>query len=162
MSEKAFNYRGEELYVEDVSVSAVAETFGTPQYVYSAKAIRDNFRAYKSALQGRSHLIAYSVKAASNLSILRLIREEGGGADIVSGGELARALRAGIDPAKIVFSGVGKTAAEMSEALAAGVLTFNVESAPELDLLSAVAKNAGRIAPVALRVNPDVDPKTHP
>ncbi|MDR2422340.1 MAG: diaminopimelate decarboxylase [Deltaproteobacteria bacterium] len=162
MSESAFHYRGEDLFVEDASLASLADSLGTPLYVYSAKAIRANLEAYEAALANYPHLVAYSVKAASNLAVLSLIQKAGGGADIVSGGELFRALKAGFDPRKIVFSGVGKSAQEMAEALKAGILMFNVESAPELMALSAVAKELGLVAPVAFRVNPDVDPQTHP
>ncbi|MDR1577385.1 MAG: diaminopimelate decarboxylase [Deltaproteobacteria bacterium] len=162
MDASVFNYRNGDLMVEDIRLRSLAESLGTPLYVYSTQAIQTNFRAYQQAFVGRPYLIAYSVKAASNLAILRLIQREGGGCDIVSGGELARALKAEVDPQKIVFSGVGKTALEMAAALKAGILSFNVESAPELRLLSATAQSLGRKAPISLRVNPDVDPQTHP
>ncbi|MDR1607414.1 MAG: diaminopimelate decarboxylase [Deltaproteobacteria bacterium] len=162
MAESVFSYKGSELFVEDVSLDQLAEELGTPLYVYSTKAILDNLASYQKAFADRPHLIAYSVKAASNLAILSLVQKQGGGADIVSGGELFRALKAGIDPQKIVFSGVGKTKAEMAEALKAGILSFNVESAPELAALSQVAQSLGLKAPIAFRVNPDVDPQTHP
>ncbi|MDR1870623.1 MAG: diaminopimelate decarboxylase [Deltaproteobacteria bacterium] len=162
MSLLAFNYRDNRLYVEDVAVTELAANLGTPLYVYSAGAIRANLAAYIEALAPKKGLVAYSVKAASNLAILGLVQKAGAGADIVSGGELYRAQTAGIEPQKIVFSGVGKTAAEMDAALAAGILMFNVESAAELTALAARARAVGIKAKVALRVNPDVDPQTHP
>ncbi|MDR0550235.1 MAG: diaminopimelate decarboxylase [Deltaproteobacteria bacterium] len=162
MSFSNIYYKDSDLYVEECSLAEIAKDMGTPLYVYSAQTIRANFRAYSQALQNQPHLVAYSVKAASNLSILNLIREEGGGADIVSGGELSRAQAAGISPQKIVFSGVGKTTQEMAQALKAGILMFNVESVPELTVLATVAGDLGLVAKVAFRVNPDIDPKTHP
>ncbi|CAN5462183.1 diaminopimelate decarboxylase [soil metagenome] len=154
-------YRGAELFIEDCSVDALASRHGTPLYVYSGSAMRAALASYTRALQGRPHLICYAVKANSNLAVLQTFAEAGCGFDIVSGGELKRVLAAGGDAAKVVFSGVGKTRAEMAEALAAGVRCFNVESEAELDVLSEVAVAAGRDAKVSLRVNPDVDAKTH-
>ncbi len=141
---------------------AIAERFGTPCYVYSRAALEASYREYDAALAARPHLVCYALKANSNLAILDLLARLGSGFDIVSGGELARVLAAGGDPAKVVFSGVGKTAAEMEAALDAGILCFNVESASELDALNAVAARRGVRAPVSFRVNPDVDPRTHP
>ncbi len=150
------------LALENVSLAEIAERFGTPTYVYSHAALRSAFEAWRTALAGRRALVCYAVKANSNLGVLSAFARLGAGFDIVSGGELARVVAAGGDPGKIVFSGVGKTRAEMRQALEAGIRCFNVESEAELDRLDALAGEAGRRAPVALRVNPDVDPKTHP
>ncbi|MDD2684899.1 MAG: diaminopimelate decarboxylase [Gallionella sp.] len=157
-----FQYRGDALCVESVPLANIAEQFGTPCYVYSRAALTDGFNRFKQALQGRDHLICYAVKANSNLAVLNVFARMGAGFDIVSGGELQRVLAAGGDADKVVFSGVGKSEAEMRMALAAGILCFNVESAPELDKLNQVAGDMGKIAPISLRVNPDVDAKTHP
>lgn len=145
-----------------MSLCCIAERFGTPCFVYSRRALIDAYEAYRSSLAGRNARICYAVKANSNLSILKLFAELGAGFDIVSGGELARVIAAGGDPGKIVFSGVGKTREEMRAALAAGIYCFNIESASELELLNTVAGEAGKVASIALRVNPNVDPKTHP
>lgn len=150
------------LRLENVSLSDIADQFGTPTYVYSHAALKNAFEAYHLALAGRRALVCYAVKANSNLGVLSAFARLGAGFDIVSGGELARVLAAGGDPAKVVFSGVGKSADEMRQALAAGIRCFNVESEPEIDRLNAVAAELGKTAPIALRVNPDVDPKTHP
>lgn len=150
------------LHAESVSLSAVAAQFGTPCFVYSRAALEASYRAFDVALEGRDHLICYAMKANSNLAILDLFARLGSGFDIVSGGELARALAAGADPGKIVFSGVGKTEAEIRTALAAGILCFNVESAAELARVTRVAQEINKRAPVSLRVNPDVNPGTHP
>jgi diaminopimelate decarboxylase len=157
-----FHYRQDRLFVEDVPLADVAQRFGTPCYVYSHAALADGYRQFEEALAGRDHLICYAVKANSNLAILNLFARLGAGFDIVSGGELQRVLAAGGDAGKVVFSGVGKSAAEMRQALEAGILCFNVESEAELVRLNDVARELGRTAPVSLRVNPDVDPKTHP
>ena len=157
-----FTRRNGVLHVEDLPLSDIAERFGTPTYVYSRAALTAAFNAYRDALAGRDALVCYAVKANSNLAILNVFARLGAGFDIVSGGELARVIAAGGDPAKVVFSGVGKSAAEMRAALEAGILCFNVESAAELDQLNAVAAELGKQAPVSLRVNPNVDPKTHP
>lgn len=157
-----FYYKNEALYAEQVPLSDIAAQFGTPCYVYSRAALSDGFRQFTHALQGREHLICYAVKANSNLAILNIFARLGAGFDIVSGGELQRVLAAGGDARKVVFSGVGKTVAEMRMALDAGILCFNIESAAELDRLNEVAGSMGKIAPVSLRVNPDVDAKTHP
>jgi diaminopimelate decarboxylase len=157
-----FNYQGGELCAEDVPLEKLAAEVGTPCYVYSSATLRRHYRVFDEAFAAAPHLVCYSVKANSNLAVLRLFAREGCGFDIVSGGELFRARRAGADPAKIVFSGIGKTRDEMAYALREGILAFNVESAAELDLLDEVAAAVGRKAPVSLRVNPDVDPKTHP
>lgn len=150
------------LHVEDLALPAIAARFGTPTYVYSRAALTAAFEAWRQALAGRPALVCYAVKANSNLGILSVFAALGAGFDIVSGGELARVIAAGGDPAKVVFSGVGKSRAEMRQALEAGIRCFNVESAAELERLNVIAGELGRRAPVALRVNPDVDPKTHP
>jgi len=150
------------LHIEDVALDTLAKRFGTPLYVYSRQALEDAYLAYTRAFAGTPHLICYAVKANSSLAILNLFARLGAGFDIVSGGELARVLAAGGDPGKVVFSGVGKTAEEMRAAIEAGILCFNVESASELHRLDRVAGEAGKVAPVSFRVNPDVDPKTHP
>ena len=151
-----------ELHVERVPLTTIAERFGTPCYVYSRAALEASYDAFAAAFAGIPHLVCYAMKANSNLAILNLLARRGAGFDIVSGGELARVIAAGGDPAKTVFSGVGKSAAEMEAALAAGIRCFNVESAAELEVLDAVAGHAGKRAPISIRVNPDVDPKTHP
>ena len=157
-----FHYRQNELFCEDVPVKTLAEKIGTPFYLYSAKTLLNHYRAYDSAFASIPHLITFAMKANSNLAILRLFAKEGGGADIVSAGELYRALSAGVDPQKINFAGVGKTAEEIRYALQSGILMFNVESSQELRKIDAVAGPMGKAARVALRVNPNVDPKTHP
>jgi diaminopimelate decarboxylase len=156
-----FQRRRGEYFCEDVPLGAIADAIGTPAYVYSSATLRRHARAMEGPFRGMPHLLCYSVKACSNLAILRLLRGEGLGFDIVSGGELFRALQAGADPKTIVFSGVGKTAREIDEALKAGILLFNAESESELELINAVAGARGRRAPVALRINPDVNPRTH-
>lgn len=150
------------LRLDGVPLAGLARRFGTPLYVYSQAAMLDALAAYQRALAGRRHLLCYAMKANANLAVLQTFARAGCGADIVSGGELARALAAGMPAARIVFSGVGKTRAEMRQALAAGVRCFNVESVPELQRLSAVAVECGVTAAVSLRVNPDVDAGTHP
>jgi diaminopimelate decarboxylase len=154
--------RGDALYLDDCRLSELATAYGTPLYVYSRGAMLAALRSYTQALAGRKHLVCYAMKANSSLAVLQTFAEAGCGFDIVSGGELARALAAGARADRIVFSGVGKTADEMRQALEAGVRCFNVESEPELELLSQVAVQCGRRAPVSLRVNPDVDAGTHP
>ncbi len=156
-----WTYQGGELTCDGAPLSAVARELGTPTFVYSAAAIDAAFDALDAATP-KPHLVAYAIKANSNLSILRRLAARGCGADIVSGGELARALKAGFDPQSIVFSGVGKTDAEIKAALEANVRALHVESAPELDAIEAIARDLGRAAPITLRVNPDVDPETHP
>lgn len=151
-----FEYRNGRLYAEDVDLAALAREVGTPFYVYSEATLRRHARVFAKAFAGADPLVAFSVKANSNLAVLKILASEGAGADVVSAGELYRALKAGIAPEKIVFSGVGKTAEEMQAALEAGIYQFNVESAPELEALNAVALSLGKRAPVALRVNPDV------
>lgn len=157
-----FPRRDGALYAENVALSDIASRFGTPCYVYSRAALVQALGGYQDALAGRESLVCYSVKANSNLTILKLIADMGAGFDIVSGGELSRVLAAGGDAAKVMFSGVGKTEAEMRQALEAGIVCFNVESAAELERLAQVAAAMGKVAPISLRVNPDVDPKTHP
>ena len=157
-----FSYRNGELHAEEVPLARIGAQFGTPCYVYSRAALTRAWRDFDAAFAGRDHLLCYAVKANPNLGVLDVFARLGSGFDIVSGGELARVIAAGGDPRKVVFSGVGKTAAEMRQALAAGILCFNVESAPELELLNRVAGEMGVTAPVSLRVNPDVDAKTHP
>ncbi len=157
-----FQYRGDRLYAEDVPLSQIAEQFGTPCYVYSRATLERHWRAFDNAFSARPHLVCYAVKANSNLAVLNVLARLGSGFDIVSGGELERVLAAGGDPGKVVFSGVGKTRNEMQRALEVGIRCFNVESAAELEKLNEVASGMGVTAPVALRVNPDVDAKTHP
>ena len=157
-----FDYRNGELHAEAVPLAQVAERYGTPCYVYSRAAVTETYRAFDTAFAGRDHLVCYAVKANSSLAVLNVLARLGSGFDIVSGGELARVLAAGGDPRKIVFSGVGKTAEEMRRALMAGIQCFNVESESELARLEAVAAQCGRTAAMSLRVNPDVDPGTHP
>ncbi len=158
----SYQYRDGELYVEDVPVRKIAEAAGTPCYIYSYAVLRDAFLSYRDAFSGIDTLMCYSVKANSNLAILNAFAGLGAGFDIVSLGELVRVMRAGGDTSKVVFSGVGKTEEEMRAAIEAEILFFNVESVEELRLLNRVGKELGRKAPVALRVNPDIDPKTHP
>lgn len=158
----AFEYRNGELYAENVPLAQIAERFGTPTYVYSRAYLEQQFLSYQSALQGREHLICYAVKANSNIAVLNVLAKLGAGFDIVSRGELERVLAASGDPAKIVFSGVAKTPAEMRRALEVGIHCFNLESAAELEVLQTVAAEMGVTARISLRVNPDVDAKTHP
>lgn len=158
----AFNYRAGQLFAEGVALSAIAERFGTPTYVYSRAHIAAQYHAYADALDGVAHLVCYAVKANSNLAVLNVLARLGAGFDIVSRGELERVLAAGGEPSKIVFSGVGKTRDDMRRALQVGVHCFNVESTDELERLQLVAAELGVQAPVSLRVNPDVDAGTHP
>ena len=158
----AFDYKNFELYCEDVALAAIAEAVGTPVYVYSRAEIERAYRAFDDALSGIPHEICYAVKANSTLGILGVLVQLGAGADIVSVGELYRWLRAGGTAEHVVFSGVGKTATEIKTALEAGIGCFNVESAEELDVIEAVAKSLGVRAKISFRVNPDVDPQTHP
>ena len=157
-----FKLKNGELHAENVALSQIAAQFNTPCYVYSKAALTQAFTDFKAGLVGTNHLICFAVKANPNIAILNLFAKLGAGFDIVSGGELARVLAAGGDPQKIVFSGVGKSTEEMRNALSAGIFCFNVESASELVRLNEVAKSMGKIAPVSLRVNPNVDAKTHP
>lgn len=157
-----FAYRDSELCCEQVSLRALAAGAGTPAYIYSKAALLDGLAGYHDAFREVPHVVCYSVKANSNLGVLSVLAKAGAGADIVSGGELFRALRAGVPPKKIIFSGVGKSRDEMRDALKADILMFNVESRSELKVLDEVALEMGVRAPIALRVNPDVDPQTHP
>lgn len=157
-----FTYQNGALHAEQVSLAALAEQHGTPLYVYSRAALEQHFNAYRDALGDWPHLVCYAVKANSNLAVLNVLAQQGAGFDIVSQGELERVLAAGGDASKVVFSGVGKQAAEMARALEVGVYCFNVESEAELERLSGVATQLGKVAHVSLRVNPDVDAKTHP
>ncbi|NWG13764.1 MAG: diaminopimelate decarboxylase [Acidobacteria bacterium] len=157
-----FEFRGGALHCEGVSLVALANDAGTPLYVYSQSALEDRFRAFDGAFSDFPHLTCYAAKACSSLAILALLHRMGAGIDVVSGGELRRALMAGVDPRKIVFSGVGKSVDEMDLALRHGILQFNAESEAELRLLGERAKMSGMVAPVGLRVNPAVDPQTHP
>ena len=155
-------HRDGALHVEGLGLEALAREHGTPLFVYSKQWMLDALAAYQRGFEGRSALICYAMKANSSLGVLRVFAEAGCGFDIVSGGELARVLAVGADPAKIIFSGVGKTRAEMRQALAAGIACFNVESEAELDVLNEVALAEGRRAPISIHINPNVDPKTHP
>ena len=157
-----FSYIDGVLHCEGISLETIANDYGTPTYVYSRAEIEAAFIAYQRALKNRPHLICYAVKANSNLAVLNVLARWGSGFDVVSRGELERVIAAGGDPAKVVFSGVGKTAKEMQRGLALGIKCFNVESAPELQLLAEVARELGCAAPVSIRVNPDVDARTHP
>jgi len=157
-----FQYRNDVLYAENVPVLDIAARYGTPCYIYSRATLERHWRAFDDALAGSDHLICYAVKANSNLAILNLLARLGSGFDIVSVGELERVLAAGGDPAKVVFSGVGKRADEMARALEVGIACFNVESESELYRLNEVAGQQGKTAPISLRVNPDVDANTHP
>jgi len=157
-----FIYENDELYCESVPVRVIAEAVGTPFYLYSHATLTNHFQAVDHAFAKIPHLLCYAVKACSNIAILSIFARQGGGADIVSGGELFRALQAGVKPSRIVYSGVGKTEAELRYALASNILLFNVESMAELMLLQEVAAAMNMVAPVSFRVNPDIDPKTHP
>ena len=157
-----FSYREGRLYAEDVPVTTIAADYGTPCYVYSRAALEGAFLQYRDALEDCDHLICYAVKANSNLAVLDILARLGAGFDIVSGGELERVIAAGGDPGRVVFSGVGKKADEMLRALQLGIRCFNLESAAELEALNRVAEGAGMVAPVSVRVNPDVDARTHP
>lgn len=156
-----FDYQNDILHCESVAVPKIAEAVGTPFYLYSTATLTNHFKAFDGAFQSIPHITCFAVKSCSNLAILSLFAGLGGGADIVSGGELYRALNAGVDPKRVVYSGVGKTAEEMRYALQSGILMFNVESEQELAKLQEVAAGLKMTAPVSFRVNPDVDPKTH-
>jgi diaminopimelate decarboxylase len=158
----AFAYQGHEFCCEEVPLAKIAQDVGTPCYIYSHRMLVAAYRALDQAFAGLPHLICYAMKANANLAILRLFLDEGGGLDIVSGGELFRGLSAGADPQRIVFAGVGKSAEEIEAALRADILLFNVESPQELETINAVATKLGQRGRVAVRVNPDVDPQTHP
>jgi diaminopimelate decarboxylase len=157
-----FQYRQSELYAEDVPVARIVEQVGTPVYVYSLATLRRHYRIFDEAFARIKHLVCFSVKANSNLAVLRTFVREGSGFDVVSGGELFRALKAGADARKVVFSGVGKSHEEIAYAIEQNILMFNVESGQELDAINTVASRLRKKAPVSLRVNPDVDPQTHP
>ncbi|GIU44441.1 diaminopimelate decarboxylase [Shewanella colwelliana] len=157
-----FLYKDGELQAEDCAVAQLAQTYGTPLYLYSRATLERHWHAFDNAVANHPHLICYAVKANSNLAVLNVLARLGSGFDIVSGGELARVIEAGGDPKKVVFSGVGKTVSEMEMALELGIYCFNVESAAELEQLNLVALRLGKVAPVSLRVNPDVDAGTHP
>lgn len=157
-----FNYRDGQLFAEDVPVERIAEDVGTPCYIYSYKTLVRHYHAFDEAFKEVPHLVCYSVKACSNIGVLRTFVKEGSGLDIVSGGELYRALKARVDPLKVVFSGVGKREEEIEYALTTGILMFNVESPQELRLIDRIAGRLGKKARISIRVNPDVDPKTHP
>ncbi len=158
----SFEYQQGELYCEQVPVSRIAKELGTPCYIYSYETLIRHFHAYDNAFKDIPHVIAFAMKANSNLAILRLMAREGSGVDIVSGGELFRAMKAGVPASKIVFAGVGKSPGEIRDALKANILMFNVESAAEIRAINDVAASVGMKARIALRINPDVDPKTHP
>jgi diaminopimelate decarboxylase len=157
-----FQYKNGHLHAEDIAVADLVSEYGTPLYIYSATTLKRHYKAFDTAFDGIDHLTCYSVKANSNMSFLKILAQEGAGTDIVSGGELFRALRAGVDPKKIVYSGVGKKTVEIQEALFADILMFNVESEQELERINSVAADLDKVARVSLRINPDVDPKTHP
>ncbi len=157
-----FHYSNGELFAENIALNRLAAELGTPFYVYSRAALEESFRAFDDAFTGHSHIVCYAMKANSNLAVLATFARLGAGFDIVTGGELFRALKAGGDPRRIVFSGVGKSDDEIRFALETGILMFNVESAEELAAIDRVAGTMGKKAPIALRVNPDVDPQTHP
>ncbi len=155
-------YQSGSLHIEGIALTGLAAAYQTPLFVYSKAAMLSALSAYQRGFAGRNALICYAMKANSSLAVLQLFAQNGCGFDIVSGGELARVLKAGADPQKVIFSGVGKTKAEMRLALEIGIACFNVESVPELDVLNEVAMSVGKVAPISLRVNPNVDPKTHP
>ncbi len=157
-----FEYRNGEMFAEGVPVKRIAKEVGTPAYVYSLATLKRHFQVFDRAFSAVPHIVCFSVKANSNIALLRVFAKEGGGFDIVSGGELFRALRAGADPKKIVFSGVGKKKDEIEYALKSGILMFNVESEDEMVTLNEIAGGIGKKAPISLRINPDVDPQTHP
>jgi len=157
-----FEYKDHQLYCERIPIQQIAEKVGTPFYLYSYQTLVRHFTVFDEAFKGIPHLICYSAKANSNLALLRLFVNLGGGVDVVSGGELYRALKGGAEPQKIVYSGVGKRQDEIEYALKTGILMFNVESSQELEVINKVAGRIGKKAPVAIRVNPDIDPKTHP
>lgn len=157
-----FEFKDSVLHAENISIPELANEYGTPLYVYSAATLRRHFEAFDSAFTGLEHMTCYSVKANSNLSVLRLLAEMGAGMDIVSGGELFRALKAGVPAGRIVYSGVGKKAYEIAEALKADILMFNVESVAELHRINEVAESMNKTARISFRINPNVDPKTHP
>ena len=157
-----FEYKNQQLHCEEIPIESIAEKVGTPLYLYSYHTLVRHFTVFDKAFHGIPHLVCFSAKANSNLALLRLFINLGGGVDVVSGGELYRAIKAGADPQKIVFSGVGKRVDEIEYALKTGILMFNVESSQELSVINEVAGRFGKKAHIAIRVNPDIDPKTHP
>src|SRR4030043_398109 len=157
-----FNYKNNGLFCEETSVTDIAEDVGTPFYLYSHATLTRHFRAFDDSFSGIRHLTCYSMKSNASMAILRLFTREGGGVDIVSGGELYRALRAGVDPKRIVYSGVGKTSEDMEYALQSRILMFNVESSQEILLLNEIAGRMGKKAGISIRVNPAIHPQTHP
>ena len=157
-----FHFVNDEFWCEEVPIAKIAAEVGTPFYLYSYRTLRHHFRVFNESFAGLPHIVCFAAKANANIAILRIFSQLGGGVDIVSGGELYRALEAGVDPRKIVYSGVGKKVAEIEHALASDILMFNVESPQELEVINACAGKASRKAGIALRVNPDVDPETHP
>ena len=157
-----FSYKDNNLLVEDASVASVAEKYGTPCFIYSKAALEQNYHAYEKAFEDQSHLICYAVKANSNLAVLNILSKLGAGFDIVSGGELDRVIAAGGDPKKVTFSGLGKTTQEIYKALDAGIHCFNIESEAELLRINEIAVNNSQVAPISIRVNPDVNAETHP
>ncbi len=157
-----FQYKDGDLCCEEVPIATIADSVGTPFYLYSHKTLVRHFMAFDSAFEKVPHLVCYSVKANSNLALLRIFVNLGAGMDVVSGGELFRALKSGVDPKKVVFSGVGKTGEEIEYGLSSGILMFNAESSQELARIDEIASRMGTRAPVAIRINPDIDPKTHP
>jgi diaminopimelate decarboxylase len=157
-----FNYKDGRLFTEDLAVDDIIKAHGTPTYIYSRATLERHWHAFNNAVSAHKHLICYAVKANSNIGVLSVLAKLGSGFDIVSGGELARVVEAGGDPSKVVFSGVAKTEAEITYALEQGIKCFNVESIPELDRINEVAKSLNMVAPISLRINPDVDAKTHP
>ena len=157
-----FSYKDNNLLVEDASVASIAEKYGTPCFIYSKAALEQNYQAYEKAFEGHSHLICYAVKANSNLAVLNVLSKLGAGFDIVSGGELDRVIAAGGDPKKVTFSGLGKTTQEIYKALDTGIHCFNIESEAELLRINEIAVNNSQVAPISIRVNPDVNAETHP
>ncbi|MFC1549654.1 diaminopimelate decarboxylase family protein, partial [Nitrospirota bacterium] len=157
-----FNYKNGELYAEGVPMRILAKKYGTPLYVYSSATLKRHIEAYEKAFRGVPHLTCFAVKANSSLSVLNLLSGQGAGADVVSGGELFRALKAGVPSGKIVYAGVGKTEDEIAYALKSGILMFNIESVDELKAINRVAGRMKKKASIALRVNPDIDAGTHP
>ena len=158
----SFHYQSEDLYAEGVPLAEIARKYGTPTYVYSRADIETAYLDFDQAFEDYEHLVCYSVKANSNIAVLNILANLGAGFDIVSGGELQRVLKAGGEPSKIVFSGVGKTEEELKFALEVGIGCFNIESPAELELLQSIAQELGVTAPASVRVNPDVDAGTHP
>ena len=157
-----FNFKGNELFAEDLKVTELAKQFGTPLYVYSKATLTRHMHAFEDSLNGKKHLVCFAVKACSNLAVINVMAKLGAGFDIVSEGELRRVIAAGGDPKKVVYSGVGKSESEIEFALSQGINCLNIESEEEIDTVIKVAKKLNVVAPVALRVNPGVDAKTHP